>query len=119
MVQKLDSQHLITKKQIEWHKEQDVTYSATNQAWNGSDWECYICHREFATIHSLNQHLNSPVHKQKAYHCPNLKVRCGKEFATLAALFNHLESEVCGMMRFERVQQHMTNVLSGQKLIAF
>lgn len=36
-------------------------YQATSQAWNGHAWECYFCHRDFATSAGLNQHLNSPV----------------------------------------------------------
>lgn len=117
MVRERDPHGVITNKQIEWHKEENVTYSASNRAFNGRHWECYLCHRTFNTIHGLNAHLNSPTHKQKVYHCPN--GRCAKNFVTLAGLFNHLESESCSFMRFEKVQRQVAAVLDGRKLIAF
>lgn len=76
-----------------------------------------MCHRDFNTRRALDQHLNSPVHQQKIYHCPNR--RCGKEFVALAGMFGHLESESCSFMRFENVQKHVGNVLSGNRLITF
>jgi hypothetical protein len=119
MVRERDRDGVITNKQIEWHKEKNVKYSATNRAFNGSYWECYVCHNEFTTVNALNAHLNSSVHKQKVYRCPNTKSKCGKQFVTLAGLFNHLESEACAFMRFEKVQRQVGNVLQGRKLIAF
>ncbi|OJD18320.1 hypothetical protein AJ78_01633 [Emergomyces pasteurianus Ep9510] len=76
-----------------------------------------ICHRKFDSKSALNMHVNSPVHKQRVYHCPNSKRKCSKQFSTVAALFNHLESGSCAFMRFENVQQHMRSVLQGQKVI--
>jgi hypothetical protein len=119
MVRERDPHGIVTNKQIEWHQEENAEYSATNRAFNGSRWECYICHNKFMTANALNMHLNSPVHKQKVYHCPNWKGKCEKQFITLAALFHHLESESCGFMRFEMVQQQVGNVLQGQKLISW
>ncbi len=119
MVRERDPYGTITSKQIEWHNNQEnVKYSATRHAFNGSYWECYICHKEFNTVNALNSHLNSPAHEQKVYHCPNMKGRCGKNFVSLAGLFNHLESETCAFMRFEMVQREVGNVLQGQKLIS-
>jgi hypothetical protein len=117
LVRERDPHGVITNKQITWDKETNVSYSATDYAWNGSAWECYLCHRPFGSRTSLNQHLNSPVHSQKVYHCPN--GRCHKEFVALAALFNHLESESCEFMRFEKVQQHVGTILQSNRLIAF
>ena len=119
MVRERDPHGVITNKQIEWHEEGNVKYSATNRAFNGSHWECYICHKEFDGVNALNAHLNSPAHERKAYHCPNSKGKCGKEFVTLAGLFNHLESEACAFMRFEKVQRQVGDVLQGRKLISF
>jgi Zinc-finger of C2H2 type len=119
MVRERDPHGVITNKQIGWREDEDVKYTATSRAFNGSFWECYMCHKEFNTANALNAHLNSPVHKQKVYRCPNLKDKCGKQFVSLAALFNHLESEACAFMRFEKVQQQVGGVLQGQKLIAF
>ena len=94
-----------------------MTYSATDAAWNGWEWECYLCHRGFGTVRALDQHLNSSVHRQKTYHCP--KPACGREFTALAGLFGHWESESCGFMRFEKVQGRVGDVLSGGRLIGF
>ncbi|CAG7937571.1 unnamed protein product [Penicillium salamii] len=102
VVQRLDTTGVIAKKQIEWH-EQNVEYVANSSSWNGSGYECYLCHRNYRTLLALNQHLKSPAHAQKVYHCPNRG--CAKEFTALAALFNHLESESCRFMRFENVQR--------------
>ncbi|KAJ5160854.1 uncharacterized protein N7482_007858 [Penicillium canariense] len=119
MARHSDQHGLITNKQIGWHDEGRVEYEATSAAWNGHHWECYLCHKQLKTVTSLNQHLNSPVHQQKVYHCPNRK-NCGKEFVSLAALFNHLESESCKIMRFERVQQvqrQLTDAFLNRRLL--
>lgn len=121
MIRKRDPQGTITNKQIEWQNESSVkiTYEANCLAWNGSAWECYICHGQFSTINGLNMHLNSPHHKGKIYHCPNKKGACDKEFVSLGGLFNHLESESCSYMRFEKVQKHVSNMFNGHRFIAF
>ncbi|KAF9892329.1 hypothetical protein FE257_002106 [Aspergillus nanangensis] len=112
----MDRNGSITIRQIEW-KDEEVSYSATDHAFNGTYWECYICHRMFKSHISPNQHLNSPAHKQNVYHCPNMKSACGKEFSTLAALFNRLESETCSFIRFEKVQRSVHNVIQGRGLL--
>ncbi|KAB8067134.1 zinc finger protein [Aspergillus leporis] len=119
MIRERDPNGTITNQQIGWHDEETSRYSATNQAFNGDDWECYLCHRLFRTVKALNSHLNSPAHQRNVYHCPNTRARCGKQFRTLAGLFNHLESESCSFMRFEKVQKQIGNVLRGRNLIAF
>jgi hypothetical protein len=118
MIRERDRNGVITTKQIEWHKGEDIRYSATDRAFNGLSWECYLWHKKFDKKNALNQHLNSPVHKQKVYRCPNAKAACGKEFVGLAGLFNHLESESCSFIRFEEVQQQVSDVLQGRRLIA-
>ncbi|CAJ2502360.1 Uu.00g097540.m01.CDS01 [Anthostomella pinea] len=119
IIRERDPNGLITNKQLTYHGGGGTTstYEATDQAWNGSCWECYMCHRGFRTSHALNQHLKSSAHQQKEYHCPNR--RCGKEFKALAGLFNHLESETCAFMRFENVQKQVEKVSGVNKLIAF
>ncbi|OJJ43192.1 hypothetical protein ASPZODRAFT_74616 [Penicilliopsis zonata CBS 506.65] len=117
MIRQLDTNGAITIRQIEWHGE--VEYSASDMAYNGNAWECYLCHREFNARSSLNQHLTSPTHKQNVYHCPNRRGACGKEFSTLAALCNHLESGSCAYMRFDNVQNCMADVLHNRRRIAF
>ena len=41
------------------------------------------------------------------------------EFKTLAATLNHLESESCGAMRFETVQNKLTGIISGNRMLTF
>ncbi|KAF3392826.1 hypothetical protein F1880_008543 [Penicillium rolfsii] len=122
LVRRADPNGIITNKQIEWHDQGAAsTYTATNAAYNGQAWECYMCHREFMSSRALNQHANSPVHQQSIYHCPNLARRCGKQFVSLAGFFNHLESESCGFIRFEKVQaaqRQLTEAMSGKRMIA-
>lgn len=114
-IRRRDPNHVITKKLLTFHDESPFT--ATPACWNGYTgfYECYFCHKGFREIQSLNNHLNSPAHKEKVYHCPGKM--CGKEFRALAALFNHLESETCGAVRFDAVQRNVGEILSGQKRI--
>ncbi|KAK0732129.1 hypothetical protein B0H67DRAFT_94285 [Lasiosphaeris hirsuta] len=116
IVRSKDPHGIIAKRLIGWTGDSD-TYEATDRAWNGSEWECYFCHRCFSSIIALNQHMNSPAHRQELYHCPNRS--CHSEFKTLAATINHLESEACGAMRFETVQRHIGGIISGSRLIGF
>ncbi|PYH80884.1 hypothetical protein BO82DRAFT_384113 [Aspergillus uvarum CBS 121591] len=118
LVRCLDKQGKITNKLLEWHASDTGECLVSSNAYNGSAWECYICHRTFKTSSALNQHLNSPTHKQRIYHCPNVN-HCGKQFIALAALFNHLESESCSYMRFENVQRNAQGLLTGRNLIGF
>lgn len=73
---------------------------ATERAWNGSHYECYLCHRTYASLAALNQHLSSPAHAEKRYRCPRALYGCGDEFKTLSAFCQHLESDQCGVRRF-------------------
>ncbi|KAF2768635.1 putative zinc finger protein [Teratosphaeria nubilosa] len=116
-IRQKDPGHTITKKLLSYDGDTTTTYSASNQALNGNYWECYLCHRQFNAKQAPNQHLNSPAHEQKVYHCP--QGGCSKEFGALAQLFNHLESETRGFMRFEKVRHNVGNVLSSGRMIAF
>ncbi|KAL8635916.1 MAG: hypothetical protein Q9228_006635 [Teloschistes exilis] len=94
----VDPNHIFTNKQIGWYEENSssTTTIATVAAWDGNRYRCYLCQRGFYNLTALNQHLASPVHRQKIYHCP----RCRREFTNLSGLVNHLESESCGAFRF-------------------
>ncbi|KAI1381888.1 hypothetical protein F4677DRAFT_439695 [Hypoxylon crocopeplum] len=116
LVRSKDPTGVISKKLIGWHG--SATYEANSNAWNGYAWECYFCHREFSSINGLNQHLNSPIHQQPLYHCPN-RNGCGRDFKSLAAVMNHLESESCSYMRFENVQTTFSNLVSGNRRLTF
>ncbi|KAK4124525.1 hypothetical protein N657DRAFT_644765 [Parathielavia appendiculata] len=114
LVRSRDPRGLISNHSIE---PITVTYTADRRSWNGRGYECSFCYRTFASLSGLNQHLNSPVHQEVLYHCPNQ--RCGVEFKTLAAIVNHLESETCGAMRFETVQRRIGDIVSGNRMLRF
>ncbi|KAL8628377.1 hypothetical protein Q9189_005921 [Teloschistes chrysophthalmus] len=101
----VDPNHIFTNKRIGWYEDDSSTTNtiATGAAWDGNWYRCYLCQRGFHNLKALNQHLASPVHRQKIYHCP----RCCREFTNLSGLVNHLESESCGAFRFNS----MTNGL--------
>lgn len=109
---------MISKKLLEYPASDNTTYSATERAYNNrlGVYECYICHRTFAKLNSLNQHLGSPVHQQNLYHCPGLS--CEREFTTLGGLVNHFESESCGCMRFSAVQNRVGQILDSSRMIS-
>ncbi|THV08404.1 hypothetical protein K435DRAFT_824909 [Dendrothele bispora CBS 962.96] len=88
-----------------------TTYCATQMAFNGKAYVCYLCHDEFRTLQGLNMHLNSPVHDEDQFKCPHGK--CGKQFSVISALIRHIESESCGLARFQTVEKY-TNQLTGQ-----
>lgn len=116
-VRRRDPHHIITKKLLTYHDQSSIT--ATSASWNHYTgmYECYLCHKGFRDLQSLNNHVNSPAHKEKVYHCPGRM--CNREFRALAALFNHLESEACGAVRFDTVQRNVGGILSGQRMIGF
>ncbi|THU91645.1 hypothetical protein K435DRAFT_759004 [Dendrothele bispora CBS 962.96] len=88
-----------------------TTYSATELAFNGKAYECYLCHREFSALHALNSHLKSPAHDDDEFICPNF--RCRKTFKVISALIRHIESESCGLTKFQTVENY-ANALSTQ-----
>jgi hypothetical protein len=82
----------------------DTRYVATSRTWNGSAFECYLCHKCFRQLKDLNAHLASPVHTgAKMYHCPPRG--CGVKFNTLSGLMRHIEDESCGVRRFRFVEK--------------
>ncbi|KAM3453537.1 hypothetical protein MY5147_007306 [Beauveria neobassiana] len=104
----------LISKQLEC--DDSTTYEATEGSWNGDGYECYFCDREFNSLHSLNQHLNSAAHQQALHHCPN---RGCPDFKTLAAILNHLESETCGIARFDAVQRAVSKMITRGRLLVF
>ncbi|KAI1382594.1 uncharacterized protein F4822DRAFT_435422 [Hypoxylon trugodes] len=114
-VRSMDSSGIVTKNLIGWHGSTQYEANDRSYNWNRQGWECYLCHRLCGQLSSLNQHLNSPIHQEALYHCPN--PRCGKDFTTLAGIINHLESESCGCTRFENVQRGIQGMVGGNRLI--
>ena len=91
---------------------------ATERAWNGLHYECYLCHRTFASLPALNQHLNSPRHEDDLYHCPTGLRGCGSEFRTLSGFCQHLESEQCGVHRFkDALNSYIDAIPKGKRLL--
>ena len=88
----------------------DTRYIATERSWNGSTFECVLCHGTFGTLDALNRHLASPRHLERTYRCPLQS--CSITFSTLSALCQHVESERCGVLRFPAAREGMGNLLS-------
>ncbi|KAF8971851.1 hypothetical protein BDZ97DRAFT_1693153 [Flammula alnicola] len=88
---------------------QDIRYYATAASWNGSGYECCLCHLVYRSLPALNQHLGSPKHQDKIYLCRGPS--CGLRFTTLSALVQHIESEKCGVAKFKAVQNAMNGML--------
>jgi len=84
-------------------------YSASERAFNGSAYECYLCHSTFRTLASLNMHLSSPAHDDDEFNCP----KCKRPYKLISGLIQHIETEACGLARFEQVEDH-TNALTAQ-----
>jgi hypothetical protein len=71
--------------------------------------QCPLCPKErksFVTPQALQQHMDSPVHCAKVYHCPSnifpiapskdeKQGKKEKQFSTLSGLSQHLESGAC------------------------
>lgn len=116
-VQRRDPHGVLTKKLLTWTD--NTEYEATALAYDAraNAFKCYLCGRFFQSLPSLNQHLQSPVHQQDLYHCPNRQ--CRKNFTTLAAVINHLESETCGFMRFDAVQSNTQSIVNPSRMIGF
>lgn len=93
---------------------------ATERAWNGNNYECYFCHKEFRALTGLNQHLASPAHERMTYRCPpQLSQGCRMQFKTLSALCQHIESGSCGVIRFKVVQDNMQNLVRGMNRLTY
>ncbi|CAA7264919.1 unnamed protein product [Cyclocybe aegerita] len=105
-VRQLDTRRLITDPQLSYvgpsTHNQDGRYIATNAAWNGSMFECDLCHLKFISLHNLNRHLASPRHAEKAYVCRG--PTCGKRFKTFSGLVDHIGSNKCDVARFNDVK---------------
>ncbi|KAL5903099.1 hypothetical protein ACKVV7_011407 [Pyricularia oryzae] len=113
----IDSGGFFTKKLIEPSNpaKKKVVGRAHNEATDG--WDCCLCHKVFRESSHLKQHLSSPAHRQRTYHCPQRI--CYTGFKTVGGLVNHIESEICGFCRFEDVQSRARDLISGKLLKNF
>ncbi|KAH7097934.1 hypothetical protein BKA62DRAFT_714962 [Auriculariales sp. MPI-PUGE-AT-0066] len=96
---------------------QTTTYTVTNRAWNGYNWECYLCHATMSTRQALTQHINSPKHEEnKIYICRQSS--CQTRFPTFSGFLQHVESDRCGVQRFRLVQDTMAQINQSMRRIA-
>ncbi|KAG0578399.1 hypothetical protein M758_4G017700 [Ceratodon purpureus] len=79
---------------------------ATARSYNGRAFECYLCSREFGSLVSLNQHLNSGAHSTKDFRCK----KCGFTATWLSGLIGHVETEKCGFMSRSQVRTLATPI---------
>jgi hypothetical protein len=95
-----------------------TTYRATSASWNSNvqAYECYLCHKYFTTLSSLNRHLESPAHEEKMYVCP--LTSCKAEFVSLSGLWRHIESEKCGVKKFAVVRDALDGLMGRMRRIA-
>ncbi len=103
IVQRMDRKNIITKPLLTMPGWDRTELVATELAWNGRAYQCYLCSGQYASLRALDQHINSGTHEQNIYHCP--KRSCGREYKSLSGLIQHMESESCGVMRFEQIQK--------------
>ena len=94
-----------------------ITYETARRIW-----PCGICNKEFKTKRRLLQHMNSPAHAPKLFHCPPAAVLClsdgkpEKGFKTLSGFAQHIETGACngGMDMLKKVvgifEQRVKNV---------
>lgn len=99
-IRRLDRNNVITRPMITMPGYKNVGTIATERSWNGRQYECCLCSREFGTLQALNAHMRSPIHEQAMYRCP--KTSCGTNFKLLSSLVQHVESESCGVMKFSK-----------------
>lgn len=85
-----------------------ITYSATELAFNGTAYECYLCHDTFRTLKGLNAHLKSPAHDDNEFKCPGKK--CRSEFKLVSGLIQHIECGTCGVAKFKEVQDQFESL---------
>ncbi|MCJ1283662.1 hypothetical protein MMC26_002993 [Xylographa opegraphella] len=108
-----DQNHLITQRLLTYPDDNGQSGRAetwaTTAAWNGHGYECYFCSKQFGSLQGLNQHLSSPAHEQKIYHCP----KCMIKFKLFSGLVQHVESESCGISRFQEVKSAMDRLTSS------
>ena len=108
--QEADPDCVFTNEELDPELKMQQRHRKTRNGW----WECSLCKREFFQWGDLIQHLESPFHQPRFYHCPNDE-ECHREFTTLAGVFSHLQHGQCSYLSFGAVQDKMKNVLKAFK----
>ncbi|KAG2107898.1 uncharacterized protein F5147DRAFT_695632 [Suillus discolor] len=94
-------------RHIEGGSTRVASYYVTERAFNGTAYECYLCHLTFRTLGALNSHINSPVHDADEFKCP----KCERKYKFVSGLMQHIESEACGIARFEVVEDFTMSLI--------
>ncbi|KAG2047537.1 hypothetical protein BDR06DRAFT_963813 [Suillus hirtellus] len=79
----------------------------TERAFNGTAYECYLCHLTFRTLGALNSHIDSPAHDADEFKCP----KCERKYKFVSGLMQHIASEACGVPRFEVVEDFTMSLI--------
>lgn len=123
VVASIDRGNIITdpRRMIQESSNSPITQTwATGRSWNGEAYECFLCHKEFQSLTSLNQHLQSPAHEDNIYRCPPAWNGCRAQFKTLSGLMQHVESGSCDVERFKRRFTKVINdVVEGMRSLTF
>lgn len=114
-VMRADRGGFVTNQRLITYGDVEETF-ATEAAWNGWAYECYLCERKFSKLQSLNSHYRSPVHQLRRYHCFKNRAGCGSEFVSLSGLIQHIESGRCGIS-FERMNPVLHGAGLGRRLL--
>ena len=92
-----------------------IAYHASANFSSGLGYQCHICHKTFGVLHSLESHMNSPVHDGDEFKCPG----CQRKFKLISGLVQHLESGSCGLSgkgdvekRFLGITAHLSRALN-------
>ncbi|KAI7160383.1 glycosyltransferase family 21 protein [Hortaea werneckii] len=87
---------------------------------------CQTCNKKFQTQRQLRDHLNSPVHAAKIFHCPTdlggqPHARGEKQFKILSGMTQHLEGSACAggmetLMRVVGIVEEKVKQATGMEL---
>ncbi|KAK7692187.1 hypothetical protein QCA50_003810 [Cerrena zonata] len=122
VVASIDRGNVITdpRRMIESSNSPVTQTWATGRSWNGEAYECFLCHKEYRSLSSLNQHLQSAAHQDKKYRCPPAWDGCNAQFKTLSGLMQHVESGSCDVERFRRrFTKVITDITDGMRMLTF
>ncbi|EKM52221.1 uncharacterized protein PHACADRAFT_260449 [Phanerochaete carnosa HHB-10118-sp] len=115
-----DVSHLLLGSDGEYTTPSAAHVWATNDSWNGSAFECVVCHKTFQRLAHLNDHLQSPAHADEIYKCPAAYGGCAAQFGTLSALVQHVEIATCGISKFQgQVHTVMDKITRGTRGLGF
>jgi uncharacterized Zn-finger protein len=83
-----------------------IAYLASANSSSSLGYQCHICHKTFSVLHSLESHMNSPVHDGDEFKCPG----CQRKFKLISGLVQHLESGSCGLSGKSDVEERFFGI---------